>query len=88
MGNHLGPFLEASDGPEGQNQAVWAVRGQGALHGVTWLGASSRLVFFSNPRFLGMGHHIGPFPEASDGPEGQEQAVLAAGGQGVTQLET
>ena len=45
---------------------------------------------FLNPRFLGMAYHLGPFPEASDGPEGQEQPVRAVGGQGalhgVTQL--
>ena len=29
MSNHLGPFTEASDGPEGQEQPVWAVGGQG-----------------------------------------------------------
>ena len=34
MANHLGPFPETSDGPEGQEQAVRAVGGQGALHGV------------------------------------------------------
>ena len=37
MGNHLGPFSEAPDGPEGQEQPVRAVGGQGALHGVTQL---------------------------------------------------
>ena len=37
MGNHLGPFSEPSDCPEGQEQPVWAVEGQGRLHGVTWL---------------------------------------------------
>ena len=40
--------------------------------------------------FWGMGNHLGPFPEASDRPEGQEQAALAVGSQrvllGVTQL--
>ena len=44
----------------------------------------------SNPRFLGMENHLAPFPEASDGPEGQEQPVWTVGGQGelrgVTQL--
>ena len=48
------------------------------------------LIFFLNPRFLGMGNHLGPLPEASDGPEGQELPVRAVGGQGelreVTQL--
>ena len=37
-----------------------------------------------------MGNHLGPLPEASDGPEGQELPVRAVGGQGelreVTQL--
>ena len=33
MGNHLGPFSEAPDGPE---QPVQAVGGQGRLRGVTW----------------------------------------------------
>ena len=37
MANHLGPFPEASDGPEGQEQPVRAVGGQGRLRGVTWL---------------------------------------------------
>ena len=37
MGNHLGPFSEAPDGPEGQEQPVQAVGGQGELHGVTQL---------------------------------------------------
>ena len=37
---------------------------------------------FLNPRFLGMENHLGPLPEASDGPEGQEQPVRAVGGQG------
>ena len=35
-------------------------------------------------------NHLGPLPEASDGPEGQEPPVRAVGGQGelreVTQL--
>ena len=37
MANHLGPFPEASDGPEGQEPPVRAVGGQGRLNGVTWL---------------------------------------------------
>ena len=37
MANHLEPFPEASDGPEGQEQPVWAVGGQGELRGVTQL---------------------------------------------------
>ena len=36
----------------------------------------------SNTRFLGMANHFGPFPEDSDGPEGQEQPVRTVGGQG------
>ena len=36
MGNHLGPFSEdPDDGPEGQEQPVQAVGGQGELRGVT-----------------------------------------------------
>ena len=34
MGNHLGPFLEASYCPVGKEHTVWAVGGQGAIHGV------------------------------------------------------
>ena len=60
----------------------------------SWSNSTSKqardLVFFLNPRFLGMGNHLGPLPEASDGPEGQEPPVWAVGGQGelreVTQL--
>ena len=37
MANHLGPFPEASDGPEGQEPPVRAVGGQGELRGVTQL---------------------------------------------------
>ena len=45
------------------------------------------LILASNPRFLGMENHLGPFPEASDGPEGQERAVGGQGGlRGVTWL--
>ena len=40
------------------------------------------LILMATPRFLGMANHLGPFPEASDGPEGQEQPVWAIGGQG------
>ena len=40
--------------------------------------------------FWGMENHLGPLPEAPDGPEGQGQPVWAVGGQGqlrgVTQL--
>ena len=37
MGNYLGPFSEAPDGPEGQEHPVQAVGGQGKLRGVTQL---------------------------------------------------
>ena len=40
------------------------------------------LILMATPRFLGMANHLGPFPEASDGPEGQEQPELDVGGQG------
>ena len=33
MGNHLGPFSEASDQPEGHEQGGGTVRGQEALQG-------------------------------------------------------
>ena len=35
-----------------------------------------------------MGNHLGPLPEASDGPEGQEPPVWAVGGQGELQEVT
>ena len=68
MANHLGPFPEASDGPEGQEQPVQAVGGQGELRGVTQLLIKLETWFFLNHRFLGMTNNLGPFPEASDGP--------------------
>ena len=37
MANHLEPFQEASDGPEGQEPPVQAVGGQGELREVTQL---------------------------------------------------
>ena len=37
MGNYLGPLPEATDGPEGQEPPVQAVKGQGELRGVTQL---------------------------------------------------
>ena len=46
------------------------------------------LGFFKTPGFLGMGNHLGPLPEASDGPEGQEPPVQAVGGQGELQEVT
>ena len=36
----------------------------------------------SNPMFLGMGNHLGPYSGASDRSEGQEQGGGAVGGQG------
>ena len=62
MANHLGPFPEASDGPEGQEQPVWAVGGQGELCGVTQLLIELETCFFLNHRFLGMANYLGPFP--------------------------
>ena len=75
MANHLGPFPEASDGPEGREQPEWSVGGQGRLRGVTRL-TSLLEICFLNPRFFGMGNHLGPFSEPSEGP------VRAVGGQG------
>ena len=50
----------------------------------------ARDLIFLNPRFLGMGNHLEPLPEASGGLEGQDPPVRAVGGQGelreVTQL--
>ena len=71
-----------------------AVDGLGRWWSSSWSNSASMqardLIFFLNPRFLGMGNHLGPLPEASDGPEGQEPPVRAVGGQGrprgVTQL--
>ena len=60
MANHLGPFPEAPDWPERQEQPVQAVGGQGRLHGVTWHPSKLGTCFFLNPRFLGMGNHLGP----------------------------
>ena len=49
MANHLGPFPEASDGPEGQEQPVWAVGGQGGLRGVTQLPSLLETWIFFKP---------------------------------------
>ena len=46
MANHLGPFPEASDGTEGQEQPVWAVGGQGELQEVTRLPSMLETWFF------------------------------------------
>ena len=49
MGNHLGPFSEAPDGPEGQEQPVQAVGGQGELRGVTCLPSLLETWIFFKP---------------------------------------
>ena len=41
-------------------------------------GHARHLILVSNPRFLGMANHLGPFSGAS---EGQELGVGAVGGQ-------
>ena len=41
------------------------------------------MVMVSNPRFLSMGNHLGPFSEDSDRPDGQELGGVAVGGQEV-----
>ena len=43
------------------------------------------MVLVSNPRFLSMVNHLGPFSEASDNPEGKELGGGAVGGQEVLQ---
>ena len=43
------------------------------------------LILVSNPMFLGMANHLGPFAGASDRSEGQEQGGGAVGGQGQLQ---
>ena len=43
------------------------------------------MVLVSNPRFLSMGIHLGPFSEAPDRPEGQELGGGAVRGQEVLQ---
>ena len=44
-------------------------------------GHARHLILVSNPRFLGMANHLGPFSGASDQPEGQELGGGAVGGQ-------
>ena len=39
------------------------------------------LILVSNPRFLGMGNHLGPFSGASDQPEGRGLGGGTVGGQ-------
>ena len=88
MGNHLGPFSEASDRPEGQELGGGALGGQEGLQEVNFnLGSNSAsehardMVLVAKPMFWGMGNHSGPFSEASDRPEGQELGGQAVGGQ-------
>ena len=79
MENHLGPFSEASDQPEGQELAGGAVGSQEGLQQVKFvLGSNSAsehardMVQVAKPMFWGMGFHLVPFSEASDRPESQE----------------
>ena len=44
-------------------------------------GHARHLILVSNPRFLSMANHLGPFSGASDQPEGQELGGGAVGGQ-------
>ena len=46
---------------------------------------ASNLILVSNPMFLGMGNHLGPFSAATDRPERQEHGGGAVGGQGQLQ---
>ena len=48
-------------------------------------GHARHLILVSNPRFLGMGNHLGLFSGASDHPEGHELGGGAVGGQGGLQ---
>ena len=59
MENHLGPFSEAPDWPEGQEQPVWAVGGQGHLRGVTRLPSKLETWFFFKPQVFGYGKSFG-----------------------------
>ena len=44
-------------------------------------GHARHLILLSNPRFLGMGNHLGPFSAASDQPEGRGLGGGTVGGQ-------
>ena len=44
-------------------------------------GHARHLLLVSNPMFLGMGNHLGPFSGSSYRPEGQELGGGAVGGQ-------
>ena len=70
MRNHLGPFSEASDRPEGQELGGRAVGGQEGLQEVNFnLGSNSAsehardMVLVTKPLFWGMVNHLGPFSE-------------------------
>ena len=43
-------------------------------------GHARHLILVSNPRFLGMANHLGPFSGASERPVGQELGGRAVGG--------
>ncbi len=43
------------------------------------------MVLLAKPMFWDMGNHLGPFSEATDRPESQEQGGWAVGGQEVLQ---
>ena len=70
MGNHLEPFSEASDRPEGQELGGRAVGGQEGLQEVNFnLGSNSAsehardmadMLLVAKPMFLGIGNHLGP----------------------------
>ena len=55
MANHLRLFPEAPDGPEWQEQPVWAVGGQGELQEVTRLPSMLETWVFFNPDFCAWG---------------------------------
>ena len=82
MANHLGPFLGASDQPEGQELGGGAEGGQEVLQASEY---ARDMVLVTKPMFWDMGNHLGPFSEASDRPGGQELGGEAEGGQEVLQ---
>ena len=85
MGNHMGPFLWASDPSAGQEQGGWAVGGQGPLQDVKSLFWFWDLILVSHTMFFGMRNHMGPFLWETDRSEVQEQGGGAVGGQGPLQ---
>ena len=70
MGNHLGPFSEASDQPEGQELAGGAVGSQEGLQQVKFVLGSNLaseyardmadMLLVAKLMFLGIGNHLGP----------------------------